>query len=668
MSRFVFLLGGALLAALVLARWTLPNAVPAPAHPVSVRQAPLAGGAAEGSRSPASADEGVRNAARRAAELVSVPSPAAPAAAAAANDVALGARPSPEAMPRPGALRIVGVVVNEDGERVPLPDARAHFIRTSDSGERARDLGEVSASSGSFTFDVPQPGLARLRRAGAPRGSIECVVSAPGYEVSSETVDAADAVDGVLRVQLVAWERALLVRGRVVAPDGTPVLEADVRVIDFGSLDQEIELHELQTDPAGRFQMSLDRLGIVDVVARHSRHGVAKVEQDGRAGTRLIDFGDVVLRPRGVLSGTLLGYGRAPLAQHLLSLAPLDDSEGRASYDQVTDDDGRFCFACLDAVPYRLYVNDVDVDDEARPIFTPDAVGLEVTAPIASARVQVVDGDGVPADGVELAVRAVRRVEGEWRVGGPGDADVRPSKDEPGLYYVTFSHPTTYSLAAGTTIGAVRWSAKARIEAGAGFHDVRLVLAPVASPQVDIAVEAPAGEPVATWEVRFVEPETGISVSCTSRVPHVRLSAGNWTAHVKPDGDSDVLPFTRSVEVAEGTERISLRGAHLGGRLTVRLEGSGGRALPTIARLRAVDGALSESVRLDEGRDVTLARVLPAGDYELSLAEAPQFNVVFGLIDGKHSLVDARGPAQAAAKWLVTIRAGETAWLRVTGP
>lgn len=617
----------------------------------ALRPTPLQPGADLDVVEPAS--DALRGRERRAAELA-VPSLRSANATGASTEVG----PTLHAAPPPGALRIVGRVLVDDEAPLPPVEARVRFHLGDSRSSRSRSLGEALVRGGAFVFDVPGAAVARMERLGARAGSIAYVLLAPGYEASEDEVEVTDAVDGVLHVELTTNERGLLVVGRVVTPSGDPVA-AEVMVFDFGSLGQDLEQHELRADTAGVFQVALARGGFIDVIARHPTYGVAKVAGVSDATTRQLDLGDVVLEQRAVVSGAIVGFGRAPLGLHALQLEPLDDSGAFPWHEGNTDDSGHFRFACLDPIPYRVWIAGVDAPEEDVPVVTPDALDLEFFVPIASARVTVVGPDGAPVPNVNLAARAVQRVGSTWRVGGPGDAELRESESTPGVFHLTFSHSVTYSIAASATVEDVRWVAAERIEIGAEHRAVRLALEPAARTELTVEVTAPDGSQVPAWRVTFVDPATGVNGAlATTASAKVALSPGTWTARVEPRGDTYVLPFQAEAQVTAETDQLTLRAPALGGKLTIRPTFANRRQWSGGARLHRVSGGFDTTLGLEEGKDATTPQALPAGDYEV-IANGKTTNT---------RVLGVRRTATPSVSLPVTIRAGETAWLQLTVP
>lgn len=593
-------------------------------------------------------EAGVTNV-RNAVQLV--PPPRAPAATSDA------AGPD-DAAPPTGTLRILGLVrVGED----PLPSDDANVRMSIRAPERAlsRSLGMVPVHAGRFTVVVAADDLSFMEGRGSPRGYLTCDLAAPGFEIASAEMDISKAVDGVLHVALDTEKCGPLVVGRVVDAAGAAVALADVVVVDYGPLGQDVESHELQSGADGYFQVALPRRGFVDAVASHSSHGVVKVAARSESELALLDLGDLRLAPLGVVAGRIVGYGRAPLGRHSVELQPISEGENFRSHRMLTDDEGRFRFACLDATGYRVKIAGDDRPEAEQPIVTPDALDLELFVSLPSARVTVV---GAPESNVELTVLPLQRAADTWRVSGPREWHAREAETLPGVFHVPFSRPGTYSVRASTTVDGGYWTAHERVEIGREHRVLRLDLSPESRAKLWLTVVDPSDAPLPDWEASFIDSATGI-VGGTSRMkrPEVTLAQGRWIASVEPSGETYVMPFQVEVQVTLDQERLKLRATERGGKLIVRAALSGSERSRVVATVQRVGGGPSFTMGLGDGAEVALQHPIQAGDYELRVPAA-RFDHRSGdpgAIAWSHDTLFTRA---------FTIRAGDTTRLELSVP
>jgi hypothetical protein len=593
---------------------------------------------------------------RRAHDRAATPSPASKT-----STLTEGATepPSGSSPPR-GTLRIAGRVLVGENEPLPAVDALVRVYRRTPSVTGSVFLGTARVRDGKFAYDLPNVIALRVSALGAGAESIELLLSAPGYESTSEAVDIA-STDGVETVTIVTEVAELLVVGRVVDARGRPIAGTGITLVEFEPRGTEVGSHEAECDDVGHFQLSLRGRGSVEVVARHPAHGLGQKTGRSDEHSSLLDLGDIVVNPRGIVSGRLIGCGVAPLTGHSIKLEPVIDDKIHSSHVVWTDDAGRFSFACLDRISYRVHIENVEVPDEQRPVVTPDVTDMTLEALFPSARVTIVGPAGIAVERVFICVRPVSRVDGKWRAGEAEDVELHESQVEVGVFDVVFSQPGTFSFASATSIEGTRWSGVAIIEIGLEHRDLQLQLAPERRHEVKIIATHPNGTPLPAYEATFVDPATGLTAArSTERRPRVNLASRTWDVRVEPKGGSYAIAFDAEVSVDADTRELHLRAVAIGGLVTVR----GLFATPTTdsATVYVVrPGGPLVALELKPGKDVTSHAALPCGDYEVVLATD-----YLGISrDEEDSWPGARRPEVRSP---VSIRAGETTWLQLEVP
>lgn len=308
----------------------------------------------------------------------------------------------------------------------PLPRGTITLERkTARAGWRARDV-PLDRASGLVRIPVAEPGTYRLR------------VRAEGYRAT--WVEPFEVPAGAtVRLGTLSLDRGLVVRGRCVREDRSPVSGARVRIEPRGAAllgDLEVGFRTVTTHADGRFEIAGLSSGRYDLRVRHRRAGSSerRIELDGRAAE---DLGDVVLDAETRVAGRVMD--RSGTARSDLTVKQYDEEGARlVPLDQwTTDAAGRF----VANVPPGKYLLRVESDhvllSQSVEIEAVEKQQLELTVPGVAVH-GLVARDGEPvAEGTVLLVEPTDpglrggvidlRGSGEQRVlGGPTSRQSAP--------------------------------------------------------------------------------------------------------------------------------------------------------------------------------------------------------------------------------------------------
>jgi protocatechuate 3,4-dioxygenase beta subunit len=319
-------------------------------------------------------------------------------------------RPVRIALQQVGAIS--GRVVDPDGDPVAGASVRVDtgrfMMRTT-----AFPMMDRTAADGSFRIAEVTP------------GPIDLVADASGWQTGS--VAGLELRGGEEKRGIeIRLEPAAILRGRVLAPSGRPLPDAQVMVAPE---DRQRGFHSATTDAEGRYELDSLPPGLRTLEASHPDHGSARRQVEVRVGETSFDF---TLEEGNEVSGRVVDDAGVPVAGAQVWLA----GAGRPA-STMSQSDGGFRFAAVADGSYRA---GVDKEGFARSDRVPVTVagssveGLElrlsrggalagrITGVEAAelARVQVVAwGNGMPLGGrvePEGSYRIEHLPEGEWRV------------------------------------------------------------------------------------------------------------------------------------------------------------------------------------------------------------------------------------------------------------
>jgi protocatechuate 3,4-dioxygenase beta subunit len=392
-------------------------------------------------------------------------------------------QPSVEASPGDGEVR---VVVRGDGQ------VKGSVVLEGGSPPDAFSVALVS------TVPAPFTGTAGAFTLAAPAGRHRLVITGPTFatrELEDVTVAEGEARDlGTITVQ-----RGRSLTGRVLAPDGTPVAEAQVVAGQFlsgGGTQLYIPTEsggaqETTTDQSGQFVLSGFAPGPLVVVAERAGQGrsdtVSIPPQQASAEV------DLVLRPTGALEGRISRDGRPFPDTVVIATRQLFT----ANFFVMSGPDGRFALDALAPGPQLLQVFVNRRKDMLLRSITVEPgqrahVDVEVRTGPLSLVVKVRGSDGRPA----AAQAIVGTPPFPARDGEPLQSLMsRLAPTEPTTMFQANAPATFEALPAGRyTICAAVPSSKGRLHSLVFCTERELTT----SAEVELAV--PASSPLATQE------------------------------------------------------------------------------------------------------------------------------------------------------------------------
>ncbi len=585
---------------------------------------PLDGGAAIARPALSGDDEAEVAAAtdRGQARFAPIRDAAGPDGASEAPGLGEGAEGVTAELPPLGVLRFEGVVMDYDQQPLSIDGGSVRVFESSYDGSGAMLIGVAPVSSaGTFRLDITRYADRSRFDDGDPWICGQLV--APGFEPSEGGGNLSDFSGGVLRVNLQTAPAGGLATGLVVDTLGRPVRGARVRGVQWGELGVDLVDEEVVTDSTGHYGFVLQRSGWIDVLGFHAAHGVAKGGGRLVPPHKAIELETLVLEPRAVIAGRVLGFDSHPLPGIQVAVEPV---EADVDYlEMTTGADGTFRFATIERVPYRLTYDPSEIDWDDQPILLPDAEQVVVRLPYASVTATVLGPD---ARTVQPDMFSCGAVDADGRRNPNGARGwVREERLPDGRFALLFESPGRYSVAALAASGESTWTVTRAFTIGKEHLDLELTLEPRQERPIDVVVLGPDGKSIPAWNIRFVEVESGMTVShAQGSAPRASLAPGVYRAHVTPEGPTYALPFQREVEVAplgETQGALTFKTESEGGRLVLSLRRTDESTANMTCRIRPKAGGSEggRSKRLRPGASpVDSGHVLVAGPYELVLA------------------------------------------------
>ncbi len=194
-------------------------------------------------------------------------------------------------------------------------------------------------------------------------------------------------------------QRTVHVKGRVLTSNGVPAKGSDVALSQFAGDGYSLEV---ETDPAGRFDLAAVPPGSYSIVSQSSDNSMSGHLQMGRAsisvGDTPVDVPDLVLFPGATVSGHLRVEGdrKVSLPRTLASLKPLSADASAGVDSAAVQPDGSFTFHDVPEGEYGLSVSPL-----------PDGYYVKTTRDTPSAAILVSHGHAPPAE-VHIGPGAVR--------------------------------------------------------------------------------------------------------------------------------------------------------------------------------------------------------------------------------------------------------------------
>jgi protocatechuate 3,4-dioxygenase beta subunit len=245
------------------------------------------------------------------------------------------------------AARITGRVVTPDGEPVPAAWV-APLVRDGIATQNAR-----LAGLGALPVQTDAEGVFHLSSVDDPEPISLCAM-ADGWAAGvseSFTAETGSIVDGVV----IRLEALGALEGRVVGPDGAPLVGAWVKAVPARTWDPD-DADWVATDGSGRFRFSGLPAGEWVIEAEAAGHAMGWLE--GIDVTSGQATSDLILRlERGkVIEGVVLDPAGKPLAGAGVDVEwQQDDEDSRIARQSLrTDGEGRFRADGLSAGSYRI--------------------------------------------------------------------------------------------------------------------------------------------------------------------------------------------------------------------------------------------------------------------------------------------------------------------------
>lgn len=480
---------------------------------------------------------------------------------------------------RAGTIRFQGRVQVEDNAPFVSNGAvvRVYHDTTSDVPKLLGDA--PVGASGQFWLDVGALGDHSPASIFDPY--VYGVLIAPGYERSENGESLSQAVDGVLNVELNTSSGLAMCRGQAITAAGEPIAGAVVRFIDWGIVGENMAEGEVRTDEDGRYSFEAQPMAWVDALITHPSQGVGKVGGRFESGSWVLDLGLTVLVPRNLVSGVLRHYGGGGLPGIQMYAESADPDVEATSQDILTDERGRFRFANLDAITYRIS-HDFAEDDSETIVAKPGAVNLDYSLGRPTVLVKLEDQAGRPVEPSSFLAAAFDPERGRRAKNGVGSTIDQLDTTNGGRLLI-LDKPGHIVIAGQTWVDGKRWNATRVINVGREHKVVTLRFEREASSPVRFAVSDTDGSPMEAWNVLIRDPRSGMGLGSIKHDQSgtTELAPGDWVAHITPKGTSMALPFSADIQIPKGgTEptTVELRAKSSGGRLRISTRASAGLA------------------------------------------------------------------------------------------
>jgi len=397
----------------------------------------------------------------------------------------IAARAEPDPTAAAGAIE--GRVVSESSGE-PVVGAEV-VLSLADGSSTTLSTG----ADGGFRFQPERPGpvvIAAITANGylpfAPEWGYSPIelVARPGVSVRDLVIYLAPAID---------WT------GVVLAPDGTPVAGARIRIIDTPAAEQELVAlpDQFTSDRRGEFHFRAPDGAALEARAPGHTPGRAVLDEAARATRKLVlrlGAGDTTALGSARLTGIVVDGAGAPLPGVLVAAAPdLPGDDIAAGARALTGTDGRFAMTGLDPSHYRVEARDqVHAPARAEVTLAPDQAAdlrlVMTTGAVLTGTVRDTAGQPVPAftvvvsesgalgSGRTAATRTFVDSAGSFAIDGLEAGDYRvqasahghaPSRPVDGSAVAPPERPTPVAIvlpAGGTLTGLVRAAGGGPIE------------------------------------------------------------------------------------------------------------------------------------------------------------------------------------------------------------
>ena len=511
-------------------------------------------------------------------------------------------------------LRVTGLALEINGD-LPITEARvqvSYFF--GDRRDRIALGSTVTDDAGRYVFALDQ--LELLSPASLVDAIVYCQLTEPGYAPEWSYAELREREGNAVTVDLNTSRGEALVHGRVLDQDGEPIHRATVVLRSERGFSRASTL----SARSGAFFVERETdHPYCAVHVSHESYGQAKRVLEVASDALEVDLGDIVLEPRGILAGRVVGFDGSPLARVRVSALPLEeDGPEHDAVEVFSGPGGGFRFANLAPLPHWL---DAGIGTESGPVVTPDHDGIELRVQHASARVTMRDAAGALVPGVDLWVNRLELRDGRWKQAAREAVDEETTFD--GVHHLLFAEVGTYALIAELEDRSGQiWSARRRVTIERRHHEFDLQLKQETRVPLDISVTRPDGTSLASWTVRVVAPEADVRLaSMSSDESGCEVIPGEWRFEVVPRAPEHYLRFETVVHIAaDRTEPVHLVAHELGGRLV--LHGRANAPARTLPHARyELRGPLPAQTlahrtgKLSAGKDVPLYHAVPAGRY-----------------------------------------------------
>ncbi len=485
----------------------------------------------------------------------------------------------------------------------------------------------------------------------------------------------------------VTLKRATVVAGRVLRPDGNPVVGGTVALLvrhdgrfRLNDVQEPKAAEKSKTEADGTFRLRTDRTGEYVLAALTQdllpasrimavEHGVAPdpVEIVMQAGLSI--RGRVIVNGRPVADAQVEAYAPDPAFEFQIDHHDLvwrDERLVPGDQKATTDATGAYEIKALDEPLRRTKVSRVK--------------GLPIWYPLLEASKRVVQpgSDGVDFE-IEGAHVEVRVQSGEQRLEGARATVLSPGKEHGDAYQqsddegrVRFILPPDAALRLSVSHEGYKTVEREFRTLGVRTQSEEIVdLGPSLSGTLVLTLRDPKGKPIRNAEIRVTKEDDGFGFGfndpMTSEIGVYRLEhleVGESLLLVRPgrkaglEFTSHFLPIRERIQLDLGKETMLSLTAELGGRLRVTVRDEAGQLIGASATLRDERGQKRRVMYVTQGEGFATMSSGGPGTASVSRVEP-------ALEPGEYHM-ELSANDRETKRVSVTVRAGETHDIEVT--